>query len=418
MASLEDWVLYGDELRRPLCVSKNLPLGSTICVVGAGLSGLTVAYRIASKRPDVNVEIVEKSERIGGVIDTWKQGDWICDVAVNATRSHPAFWRLVNDLNLGERFKPSNNNANTRWISINGRRRKLSPWNMITFGPLRMLNGLRKSRQGKLSVAEALPLSPMNDAMTLGIVNDRASNVDADFLMPSMTRFGEEPPIKWTRIKHKMKNTYPLFQPKNGSTASFAGGMQTLIERLGEALNLLTNVSFTIKSEASTPKEVALARDIPLSSVIWCAPLDRESTQFTEINVYAVGYSSNDVSSVPVGYGILIPDEESPISGILHESDVHGTPRAPEGHRLFRIMSPALQNQSVSSIKQSLRRHICDAEPVLFEHIGARKIPSYPPGYMATLSVENPEFTRAGWFFSGVSVTHIVVEAERIASMF
>ena len=418
MASLEDWVRYGDELRRPLCIAGNLPLATTICVVGAGLSGLTVAYRIASKRPDINIEIVEKSGRIGGVIDTWKHGDWLCDVAVNATRPHPAFWRLVNDLKLGEQFKPSNNDATARWISINGRRRKISPWIMLPFGPLKVLNGLRKARQGKRSVAEAFPVSPINDALTLGIVNDLASNVDADFLIPSMTLFGEEPPIKWRKIKNKMEGTYPLFQPKKGSTASFVGGMQTLIEHLGKALNLLDNVSLTLNSEASTPEEVALSRDIPLSSVIWCAPLDREHSQFTEINIYAVGYASNDVSSVPVGYGILIPDEESPISGILHESDVHGTPRAPEGHRLFRIMAPAVQAQSMDSIKESLRRHLCDSDPILFEHIGARKIPSYPPGYMATLYFENPDFTRAGWFFSGVSVTHVVAEAERIASEF
>ena len=418
MTTLEDWIRYGDELRRPLCVARALPLSSTICVVGAGLSGLTVAYRIASKRPDVNVEIVERSERIGGVIDTWKQGDWLCDVAVNATRPHPAFWRLVNDLNLGEQFKPSNDDANTRWISIGGRRRKLSPWIMLPFGPLKLLTGLKKARQGKRSVAEAIPLPPINDAMTLGIVNDRASNVDADLLMPSMTRFGEEPPIKWMKIKNKMKETYTLFQPKKGSTASFAGGMQTLVERLEQSLNLLDNVSFTLNSVVSTPKEIALDRDLPLSSVIWCAPLNREPKEFTEINIYAVGYACTDVSSVPIGYGTLIPDRDSPISGILHESDVHGTPRAPEGHRLFRIMSPAIQTQSMISIKDSLRRHLSDAEPILFEHIGARKIPSYPPGYMATLSVVNPEFTRAGWFFSGVSVTHVVAEAERIAAEF
>ena len=28
------------------------------------------------------------------------------------------------------------------------------------------------------------------------------------------------------------------------------------------------------------------------------------------------------------------------------------------------------------------------------------------------------EYTRAGWFYSGVSVTHVVAEAERIADLF
>ena len=89
--SLEDWTRYGDELRRPLCIAEGLKQAPSICIVGAGLSGLSVAFRLATKRPDLRIEIVEKSDRCGGTIETWKQGEWICDVAVNATRTHPAF---------------------------------------------------------------------------------------------------------------------------------------------------------------------------------------------------------------------------------------------------------------------------------------------------------------------------------------
>ena len=67
---------------------------------------MTLAYRIASKRPDIQIEIIEKSNRCGGVIETWSHKGWICDVAVNATRPHPAFWRLVRDLNLSTQFSP------------------------------------------------------------------------------------------------------------------------------------------------------------------------------------------------------------------------------------------------------------------------------------------------------------------------
>ena len=34
-----------------------------------------------------------------------------------------------------------------------------------------------------------MPLASVNDAMTLGIVNDRSAHVDADFLMPSLDAF-------------------------------------------------------------------------------------------------------------------------------------------------------------------------------------------------------------------------------------
>ena len=415
---MEDWVRYGDELRRPLCVADDLPNSSTVCVVGGGLSGLTVAYRIASKRPDVRVELIEKSDRLGGVIETWTQGEWVCDVAVNATRAHPAFWRLVDDLGLGARFAPSNPKADARWVYTRGRSQKLSLWTVLRRGPLKMLNGMRRARQGGRSVAEAVPLPPVNDAMTLGIVHDRSANVDADFLMPSMTRYGAEPPVKWKRIKTKMNGTYPLFRPEKGATASLEGGMQTLVLTLEQALLRLENVTITLNAGATTPQSVAEERNLPLSSVVWCAPLDRLPEAFTTLNVYAVGYVEGDVADVPVGYGTLIPDASSPISGILHESDVHGTPRAPQGHRLFRIMSPTRQTGTDETVRSALAHHLGEADPVLFEHIGVRAIPSYPPGYMASLSTDTPGFTRAGWCFSGVSVTHVVAEAERIAARF
>ena len=418
MTSLKDWIRYGDELRRPLCVASDLDNSSAVCVVGAGLSGLTVAYRIATKRPDIHVEIVEKSERCGGVIETWTQDGWICDVAVNATRAHPAFWRLVNDLDLGQFFSASNPKAKARWISTKGRRRKLSPLLIFKGGPLKVWRALKGARQGTLSVAEAMPLAPVNDAMTLGIVNDRSAHVDADFLMPSLTRFGTEPPVKWKRVKNMMNGTYPLFTPKSGSTASFEGGMQTLIDGLVHRLESLDNVSFTMNAPPDTPEEVAEARNMPLSSVIWCAPLRRTASEFTELNVYAVGYTEAQVSSVKVGYGTLIPDETCPVSGILHESDVHGSPRAPAGHRLFRVMAPSVRSSSHEEVEASLRHLLSESTPVVFEHIGVRRIPSYPPGYMASLMSEDQSFTRAGWFFSGVSVTHVVAEAERIADRF
>ena len=259
----------------------------------------------------------------------------MCDVAVNATRAHPSFWRLVDDLGLQTQFKPSNPAASTRWIHTGGQRRKLTPWSVLRQGPFKLMRGVRSSRQGKKSVAETMPIPNVADAMTLGIVNDVSRNVDADFLMPSMTRFGHEPPIKWSKVKRKMAQTYPLFTPQKGATASLNGGMQTLVTALVSALEALDNVTISLGVDITTPEALAEKQNQPLSSIVWCAPLRRKTTEFTHLNVYAVGFTEADSRSVPVGYGTLIPDAQAPISGVLHESDVHGSPRAPKGHRLF-----------------------------------------------------------------------------------
>ena len=136
------------------------------------------------------------------------------------------------------------------------------------------------------------------------------------------------------------------------------------------------------------------------------------------MDVYAVGYASKDITTVPIGYGTLIPDDEIPVSGILHESDVHTTSRAPANHRLFRIMAPRSRGGDEAAVRNSLKQILSGREPILFKKIGQRSIPSYNPGYMSTFDDNHRSFTRAGWFFSGVSVTHVVAEAERIADKF
>ena len=415
--SLEDWVRFGDELRRPLLVGPNLSTSTKLCIVGAGLSGLAIAYRIASKRPDLEIEILERTNRCGGTIETWSEGEWLCDVAVNAARPHPAFWRLVEDLGLGNAFGESNPEAKKRWLLINKKKTQLSWISALKMGPIRLFRSLRSSRVGKKSVAQVFPSETIADAMTLGIVNERSANVDADFLMPSLTKFGDEPPIKWSKIKKKMSETYPLFQPRKGSVASFSGGMQTLVDALVQELKMFENVKFHFNQDISKPGEVATEHHVPISSVIWCAPLDRTNEEFTSLDVYVAGYHNNGVSEVQRGYGTLIPDADLPISGILHESDVHSSPRAPADHRLFRIMAPTTRASSEEAVRACLKQILTHSEPVKVKQIGTRKIPIYAPGYMSKLDL-NREYPRAGWFYSGVSVTHIIAEAERIADLF
>ena len=416
--TVEDWVRYGDELRRPLLVAPKLSQSTKVCIVGGGLSGLSIAYRIATKRPDIEIEILERTERCGGTIETWSEGEWLCDVAVNAARPHPSFWRLVKDLGLGDVFSESNPEATSRWLLLNNKKSRLSLLTALKMGPLRLLRSVRSSRSGGKSIAEIIPNQSVADAMTLGIVNDVSRNVDADFLMPSMTRFGENPPTKWSKIKKMMKQSYPLFSPRKGSIASFEGGMQTLIDALVAQLGQLSNVQIHYQQQFDNPEQVALEQNLPIHSIIWCAPLDRTAEDQTELDVYAVGYASKDITTVPIGYGTLIPDNEIPVSGILHESDVHTTSRAPANHRLFRIMAPRSREGDEAAVRNSLKQILSGKEPILFKKIGQRSIPSYNPGYMSTFDDNNRSFTRAGWFFSGVSVTHVVAEAERIADKF
>ena len=185
-----------------------------------------------------------------------------------------------------------------------------------------------------------------------------------------------------------------------------------------QCVEKLPNVKISLNNDVHSPAEAAEFCGIQEASVIWAAPMDTNRDS-TDLSVFAIGYKDEDVASVKWGYGTLIPDSSIPISGILHETDVHSSKRAPPGHRLFRIMVPHSRwNGDHEQVKKCAQRLLSDAEPTVFHCIGERKIPTYLPGYLSEISKHEYSFNRVGWSYAGVSITHVITEAERGADFF
>ena len=417
MQDRQAWIRHGQELRRPLLVNPALADEGHVVVVGAGLSGLTAAYRLREARPDVRVTVLERSDRAGGVIRTWRKDEWVGEFAVNASRPHPAVWRLIDDLGLMPSWQPSRAEARHRWILTDGRRHRLGLSTMLKIGPGRMLRGVRTARQGGRSMAEALPVSWLADAMTHGIVNAPAAEVDADLLMPTMARYGAAPPMRRRALARAVRSTYPGWTPRRGQMGSLEQGMGGLVEALVDALNGDEMVSMRFNMDVPSPEAAAEHAGLSLTSVLWAAPRP-EDEPGPELTVAVVGYTHADASAVPVGYGTLCPDPSSPVSGVLHESDVHHGARAPSGHRLFRVMVPhARWDGEEGSLRKTVKQMLCPAEPVLFEVLGTRRVPHVRPGHMQRVAEHAAPWSWIGWSATGVAITHVVSEAERLADL-
>ena len=411
------WIRHGQEMRRPLLVNASLADKGHVVVVGAGLSGLTAAYRLRQVAPDVRVTVLERAPHAGGVLRTWREDGWVGDVAVNASRPHPAVWRLIDNLGLMDAWRPSNGEAKHRWIVHAGRRHRLGAGTLLKARPWRLLRGMRAARQGGRSMAEALPVPWLADAMTHGIVNAPATDVDADVLMPTMARYGPAPPMGRRALARAVRATYPGWTPKRGQLASLDGGMEVLIEALVTALDADDGVELCFSVNLATPEAAAAHAGVGLRSVLWAAPREHDAAG-PQLTVVAAGYLQADVADVPVGYGTLFPDARSPISGILHESDVHAGSRAPEGHRLFRLMVPhARWNGEEASIRAALRDALSPAEPRLFRVLGTQRVPALRPGHMQRVAEHAGPWSWIGWNATGVAITHVVSEAERLADL-
>lgn len=266
-------------------------------------------------------------------------------------------------------------------------------------------------------MAEALPVAWLADAMTHGIVNAPATEVDADLLMPTMARYGADPPMRQQALARAVRGTYPGWTPQRGQMGSLDQGMDGLVEALIEALSDDAMVDTQFNVDAPSPQAAADHAGLTLASVLWAAPRT-EDEPGPELTVAVVGYTHADTAAIPVGYGTLCPDPSSPVSGILHESDVHHGARAPPGHRLFRVMVPhARWDGEERSLQRAVEAMLCPAEPALFEVLGTRRVPHVRPGHMQRVAEHAAPWSWIGWSATGVAITHVVSEAERLADL-
>src|SRR6056297_2983809 len=90
-----------------------------ITIIGAGITGLTLAYHL--KNAGANVRIVEKADHIGGVIQTATENGFIYETGPNTgVLSNPELVELFEDL-ADVNLETANKDSKNRWILKNNR---------------------------------------------------------------------------------------------------------------------------------------------------------------------------------------------------------------------------------------------------------------------------------------------------------
>jgi oxygen-dependent protoporphyrinogen oxidase len=107
-----------------------------IVIVGGGISGLTLAFRLEALRPDLDVVVLERATRAGGVVDTAARDGFRVEAGPNGFLDHnPALLDLCRELGLQDRLVAASEAAGkNRFLLLGGRLRKLptSLWSFVT----------------------------------------------------------------------------------------------------------------------------------------------------------------------------------------------------------------------------------------------------------------------------------------------
>ncbi len=355
-----------------------------VCVLGAGVSGLSAAFYL--KQRGIEVTVLEKESEPGGKMKTVYEKGYIVEAGPNGfLDGKPYTLNLVKALGIEERLYRSSDKARKRFIYTNGRLVRL-PENPIAF-----LSSYLLSWKGKLRLVGELLVPPKKDDSdeTLGDFARRRLGEEAlEKLLDPMIAgiFAGDPDrmslkaafpaiynlerqygglikgliAKMKEAKKRGKSSSGPAGP-GGVLTSFVGGTKDLIGALSEELkeNLRTGVSvekveksgrgwlvkwregnreleeefdhLVVSTPAYAAAEILKEVDGELSKLL-------SEIEYSPISVVALGFQKRGLGHDLDGFGFLVPRSEGrKILGALWDSSVFPN-RAPQGKALIRVM--------------------------------------------------------------------------------
>ena len=371
----------------------------TVAVIGAGVSGLTVAYELqqyARNPPDgIRPICLEGSDRAGGNIRTHREAGYTCEWGPNGFLDNvPATPELVRRLGLRDQVQQADEQAAIRYIYRAGALREaptgagafLKSGILSPLGKLRLLCepfARRRPAEGDESVyrfaarrigAEAAEV--LVGAMVNGVYAGNVRELCLKSTFPKMyameTEYGSlfKAMLALKRRKSGRDDKAGPAGP-GGVLTSFRSGLETLIHGLvkvnGSALQVNHKVQaisdmgirgFRVHLEAGAPMDVrgvvlacpsraaaamVRAMDPELADAIGGIPS-------SPLAVIHLGYHQPALGSIPRGFGFLAPRGQGVrILGCLWSSNIFPG-RAPEGKVLLTAMIGGAEDPEVMDL--------------------------------------------------------------------
>ncbi|PMP71936.1 MAG: protoporphyrinogen oxidase [Thermodesulfovibrio aggregans] len=345
-----------------------------VVIVGGGISGLSLAYFLLKRNPQLDIKIIEAEKRAGGKIVTENVSGFLCEGGVNGfLNNKPSTICLAKQLGI-EPLKGSED-SKVRYILINGRLVK------VFQNPVKFFLSPLLSFSGKLRMIGEYFIPPLKeeidetvesfvsrrvgrefyekliDAMSTGIYAGDPSRMSMKSCFPKVyyleKKYGGL--IKGLLALKKEKKDVKA-QPE-AVLMSFKGGMSDLINALEiklsskiikakKVVNISKNNSFytVYFNDGQIDAEKVIFACPAYESAEILKELDREISDilktipYPPLSVVAFGFKKQQIGFGTSLYGFLIPyREKRKILGTLFDSSIFPN-RAPDGYVLLRSM--------------------------------------------------------------------------------
>jgi oxygen-dependent protoporphyrinogen oxidase len=432
-----------------------------VVIVGGGLTGLTVAYRLKQFDPSVSVTVLEARDRPGGNIGTELHRGFRVETGPNGFLDRtPAVPDLCRDLGLSDRLIPASEGARkNRYLFLRGRLQKMPR------GPLGLLTTPLLSLRGKWQLMTEpfrKPHHPVGDESVADFVTRRAGKEAADVFadalvtgihggdpamlsvaasfprLPAMEREAGSVVRGFLRAaKQRKRDAAAKGEPPPGPMRmwSFREGLGVLAEMLaaavGPAVKTGAGVRAVGESASVAPWKVYGTGRSAWSAdavVLACPAYEQASVladldpqladevaaiPYNRIAVVALGYRQSDCPGAPDGFGYIAPQNtRRDVLGVQWCSSVFPD-RAPPGYVLWRALCGGVHRAEMvdwdddtlgRAVHEEMKRAMgVTGEPVLRRVVRwPAAIPQYVIGHQERVArVEALAAAHPGLFLTG-----------------
>lgn len=394
-----------------------------IAIVGGGISGLATAFYISEARPDVEITLFEKGDKLGGSMMTQEMDGFFFETGSNGFLSNkPDTLALIEQSGCKDILIRSNDSARKRFIYKDF----LCP---LPESPKAFLKTPLLSLMGKARVACEYFISPKKDdtdetlqsfgyrrvgkemtdvfldAMVAGIFGSTPDKISVNAAFPAVVKLEKEHGGLFKgMIAKKKKEAGP-----GGVLMSFKQGVSTFIQRLADVCKAEIKTGCEVKDirpkngkyTVTTPEGETLFDRVILATPSFISArlfqnIDKylakelDAIEYSPISIVGFGY--NELSHPLDGFGLLTTTSaKKGILGVLWDSSVFND-RAPEGKKSVRVMiggqrSPDLalkdDEELINIAKKGIQETmgIANKPDVVFVKRYERGIPNYGLGH-------------------------------------
>jgi oxygen-dependent protoporphyrinogen oxidase len=439
-------------------------------IVGAGISGLSVAAFVRDLRPDLNLLVLEQAAAPGGAIATHSESGYLAEWGPHGFLDNCAESRdLIRLAGLEAEVTTAPLGKFVRYVCLDGRlqcipqkplailRQPLMPWS----AKLRVLADLWKEPLGgEPSVAQWVAhrfgpaLLPFADAVFTGTYAGDIERLAIDAVMPGVRELERIHGSVIRGVFGKMRAAKKGGHAKKGLPAmtSFKAGMARLPQRLAEGLTATGAIVYGHPVQGLTRQPAGwLLRtgetDLICRHLVLALPVNRTLdllglalpnmppplAAIPEARILSVLLGFDQRAGIPFGFGYLAPEREQRFTlGALFSS--HMFPgRAPEGYQLLEALVGGRRHPErlelpddrlIEAVAADLGQLMELPPPAYAAVLRPRAgIPQLEAGYTGLLRwrheihAAHPDLHLCGFGWKGIGINDMIKEARRIAGI-